>query len=453
MNKAGRYRRAFEWKLQRDDQEDTDTAIRALGALFSSEMPAVLEDYLEISRKRSKNRLALARLQAHLLDELLTVEATVKFYRDEKAKLEPASNFLEDEGRPTTTNRDLTFVKKELFFWRAFANVIRSIADGMAWRTLNFDRAVLRALCQNRGSQHVTSPGTAEELREWSRHFDHGSGIPILNSLTNWLTYGDVTVVGNDGSVEVVEVKASKTSSSRVVRQKQRMRELVTFLSSGKGTLEGKTVEISTLDIVPETGLDILDGLIQQTDTAPGYAAARLSNSTYVECIDLRRVDEPAIDDIVTLRSSLTSDWERNDDDIHTSASLKCLGFSPNMAPFSVFPFAPRLCIDLLTGAKAYMVLLNVSAVAREFRHRNWEVLTTPKQAFEAGTMEEDFMTVRKEGFKVTLPPAAFMRLGMELLRPQVLIRQCELIRQAGPRAFETEFNLAVYEHEAQIWR
>jgi hypothetical protein len=322
----------------------------------------------------------------------------------------------------------------------------------VAWRALGFDRAVLRALCQNRGSQQLTTEGTVEELREWSRQFDHGNGIAILNSLTNWLTYGDVTVVRNDGTVEVIEVKSSKTTSNRVVRQKQKMRELVTLLNTGKGSLEGKTVEVCTLDIVPENGLDVLSVLLQQTNKPPGFACQRLSNSTYVECIDLRVIQEGGEVQLMKQRESLIADWRARDDDVHASESLKCLGFSPNLAPFSIFPFEPRTCIDLLTGAKAYMVLLNVTGVAREFEHRGWQVLSTPKQVFESGKMEEDFMTVKKEGFHVTLPPAAFMRLQMELLRPHVLIKQCELIRQAGPGAFDNEFNLPIYEHEAAAW-
>jgi len=451
MEGPGRYRRAFDWRLNRDDVDDTATAASAFAALFSSEMPEFLEDYLQTSRNRRNNRLALARLQAHLVDELITVEATIKHYRDKRAELEQLERDGKDESQGAI-KKDLKLVRGELFLWRAFANVIRSIADGVAWRALGFDRAVLRALCQNRGSQQITSPGTPEELREWSLQFDRGSGIAILNSLTNWLTYGDVTVVRNDGAVEVIEVKSSNTTSSRVVRQKRRMSELVTFLSAGKGNLEGKTVEVCTLDIVPENGLDVLRGLLHQTSSPPGYATARLSNSAYVECVDFRVLAKGWDTDLLKQRESLIADWHERNDDVHAGESLKCLGFSPNLAPFSVFPFEPRLCIDLLTGAKAYMVLLNCTAVAREFEHRGWQVVTTPKQAFESNEFADDFMTVKKEGFNITLPPAAFMRMQMELLRPQVFIRQCELIKRAGPNAFNSEFNLPVYEHEAQIW-
>jgi len=82
--------------------------------------------------------------------------------------------------------------------------------------------------------------------------------------------------------------------------------------------------------------------------------------------------------------------------------------------------------------------------VGREFKNRGWHIITTPKDVFEAGKLKEDFMTVEKEGFWVTLPPAQFMRMLMELLR--------ELVMKAAPQASGNEFNLPVYEHEATIW-
>lgn len=198
--------------------------------------------------------------------------------------------------------------------------------------------------------------------------------------------------------------------------------------------------------------MDILRDLLEKTDRPPGYAVVRISNSAYVECVDFRVQRQVSMDALAQERQALIQEWIDSDDHVHVSKSFEHIGFSPNMAPLSVFPLEPRLCIDLLTGAKAYFVSLNVSAVAREFEHRGWEVVTNPREVLESGNTAEDFMTVRKEGFRVTVPPAIFMRLQMELLRPQVLIRQCELIRRAGSEAFNSEFNLPIYEHEADIW-
>jgi hypothetical protein len=47
------------------------------------------------------------------------------------------------------------------------------------------------------------------EMTEWSNAFDRGKGLAIFNAITNWLAFGDVTIVKDDGSVELVEVKSS----------------------------------------------------------------------------------------------------------------------------------------------------------------------------------------------------------------------------------------------------
>ena len=81
-------------------------------------------------------------------------------------------------------------------------------------------------LSQNPNKAHVLTEGTLSELTAWSLQFDSSDGIPILNSITNCLTTGDITLVRDDGSVEIVEVKSSKTKSRRITRQKHRMQEV-----------------------------------------------------------------------------------------------------------------------------------------------------------------------------------------------------------------------------------
>jgi hypothetical protein len=67
--------------------------------------------------------------------------------------------------------------------------------------------------------------------------------------------------------------------------------------------------------------------------------------------------------------------------------SLDLIGYRPNSAPFSIFPFRARTCIDLLIGAKFYVSFLNVNAVERDIIKRGW-------------TIEKDFKTLMKENSK-----------------------------------------------------
>ena len=55
--------------------------------LSSSDLPDILEDFLTISRKRQANPTALARLQIHMLEELLLQEEAVKQYRQKLKEL------------------------------------------------------------------------------------------------------------------------------------------------------------------------------------------------------------------------------------------------------------------------------------------------------------------------------------------------------------------------------
>lgn len=211
--KPGKYGRAFDWRLSHGPDRLQDEAAAGTSRLASSDFPDILEDFLSISRKRQQNPTALARLQIHLLEELLIQESVVKHYRERIAELEsPMASGDADERQ-----KKIAFAKGERFFYRMYANAIRAIGDGIAWRAFGYDRAAIRVLGERQTKQHVSSEGTVQELREWSYHFDTGSGIAILNALTNCLAIADVTVVRHDGSIEIVEVKSSKTKSSRKI--------------------------------------------------------------------------------------------------------------------------------------------------------------------------------------------------------------------------------------------
>jgi len=165
----------------------------------------------------------MAKVQLHLIEELLIAQGAAKRYRERlgELKVEMAKSQADDEKG----KKELAIVERELFLHRAHANCIRAIGDGIAWRALGYDRAALRALAGKAVKQQILEQGTINELHQFASVFDTGQGFAIYNGVTNWLAMGDITVVQNDGTVEIVEVKSSGTESSRVSRQKQKMRE------------------------------------------------------------------------------------------------------------------------------------------------------------------------------------------------------------------------------------
>jgi hypothetical protein len=443
MDKTTKYRRPFDWRIGHGNVTNA-TASAAFARLFTSDYPALLEDLLEMSRRRRQNRIVLAKLQVWMLEELLVQESAVKHYREKKESLQkqPPDQPLDE------IKKQLAFVEEQLFFHRAYANCIRIIGDGIAWRSLGYDRLVMKSLAGSATKPHVSSEGTVQEMREWSLQFDSGQGVAILNSLTNCLAIGDVTVVKNDGTVEIVEVKAGNTKSSRIVRQKQKMRDVVTFLSSGSGVIEGKFVEVERLDIVPENGLSELEELLKESETN-GWAAKRISNCLYVECVDFRKAASaesinPLLDE---KKNTEIGDWKERGDIVMVMSSLDLLSYAPNCAPFSIFPFDPGICVGLMVGAQSYAVSFNFTAVQREFQYRGWSIEKSFEEQMEAEE-KESMLVVKKDGHEVHVPPEELIRVWMELMRVSVVIKLCEF--RKGPT--NEGYSYTVYDGEPAIW-
>src|SRR5262249_27886609 len=116
----------------------------AFVTLSSDEYADIFEDYLTITRKRKGNRVAMAKVQLHLVEELLIAQAAAKRYRDKRDELK--AGIAKPDADVEPMKKDLAIVERELFLQRAHANCIRAIGDGNAWRALGYDRAALRAL-------------------------------------------------------------------------------------------------------------------------------------------------------------------------------------------------------------------------------------------------------------------------------------------------------------------
>jgi hypothetical protein len=454
LKRPNQYRRAFEWSVSSGDKEARLTQLEGSARLASSDFPNILEDFLETSRKRSENHTAMARLQMHMLEELLIQEGAVKHYRQ---KLKEMGAFEDQEPLdapriPRSASPEVKFLQRELFFYRLYANAIRAIGDGIAWRALKHDRAVTRLMAEHPTKQQVSSEGTIQEMREWSLQFDSGSGFAILNALTNCLAIGDITVVRDDDSVEIIEVKSSNSKSGRKVRQKHRMEEVVTLLADGGGRTQDKQIRIEILAIEPETALDQLGELLQEAEKS-GWASRKISNYLYVEAFDLlSAVEFSAIKPkLAQAKAEVVGTWESQGDFVLDMLSQDVIPFTPNCAPFSVFPFDSKTCVELLIGSKYFITYLNMDAVEREFEYRGWEIEKSQKQLMLEGNKEQSLL-VRKGPFHAAVPPADFGRIQFELLRPKSLIEALDSYQKQAPTGNEG-FLLTLFEGEHNIWR
>jgi hypothetical protein len=437
-----------------EEYEQLHNEFEGMATLSMSEYCDVLEDFLDISRRRVANRTALYHLQLSMFTQLVEREAMIRRAKQMIRDIEARSPSGVKQGES-----EIADLQKGIFLNRLHANAIRAIGDGIAWRALGYDRAVTRVMSERETKQNLLSEGTEAELSEFSRCFYEGRQFPILNALTNCLAIGDLTVIGEDGSTEIIEVKTSNAKSRRKIRQKQSMREVVTLLSLGCGATEDKQVSIHLLPITPETGLPILRELLAESEIK-GWAARRVSNCLYVEVFDLRNVGsfENIALQVEATRKGACADWNERQEFVIEMRSVDVLSFTPNCAPFSVFPFPSRTCIDLLVGAKIITTYLNEDAVVREFEYLGWEVTRPDRSGVheirdqkELAKALEHQMTIRKGPFFVNVPPGDIARLQFECLRVKSLSQGYEAFYRQGPTGTQG-YSLSIYEGESSIW-
>jgi hypothetical protein len=101
--------------------------------------------------------------------------------------------------------------------------------------------------------------------------------------------------------------------------------------------------------------------------------------------------------------------------------SLNIIAFTPNVAPFSIFPFDDRTCIELMIGAKVFTTYINAAEILKVFTAAGWLVESALDEAV-VKTDGEAVLIMKKGGFYCHVPPADFAKLQLELLDPGTLL-------------------------------
>jgi hypothetical protein len=149
-------------------------------------------------------------------------------------------------------------------------------------------------------------------------------------------------------------------------------------------------------------------------------------------------------------RKSMSS-WADAKDLVMKTNSLDLLAFTPNCAPFSVFPFSDRTCAELLTSAKHYTTFLNLTRLEQEFDRLGWKVEQGPEELMQGATRLTPMFRLRRDRMFGEVPPADVTRMQMELIRPHVFTRTLDAILKKRPGGMPPTA-MVVYEGEKNLW-
>jgi hypothetical protein len=239
---------------------------------------------------------------------------------------------------------------------RRSMKVVYSIGDGMAWRSLRYDRLSIGQLAAKSRIGFLDS--TFQEVIELAAHIVADSGkIVLVNDLNTVLRHGDLTIIG-ENAARIHEHKSGKASRRdvRAKRQRIKLEEVLSFLNRGTQTTDGRTELLLRMDLPASTYLPQVGEVLHQA-SQEGYARAQLSDCLAVEAFDLRHQrpregQRPFVDRKYVLPFS----------NLELFVTLP-----PRIAPYSIFPFDDRTCFDLMTGQVLLRAYLDVQALQSRF--------------------------------------------------------------------------------------
>jgi len=433
-----------------DDQATLDFRAGVLADPRFEEQHPALRHFMAESRTFRDQPDELLGLQAEMAGALISMQQAT---REIEAEI----------NKDTTPNSPhLRDAEKALGVSKLVARIIRCVADGIAWRTLRYDRAAIYLLSLKPQTGHLEHASVTQELTAAALSKGTSGRLAIINDLTNFLRYGDFTILDGD-VVEIAEVKGGRGSrrSGRARRQVRALTTVLDRLSTEEWKTEGGTERIFRHNVKPRSHLYEVRDLVRQA-REKGATHRRLSDCIAVDLWyipTLTQVAEP--EDAPKLlhnpfSQSKQASWYNRMEFFHE--------FSRNLAPYSIYPFGDDDCVDLMTGALQLTTYFNYGNLIRCLRRRGLLVRFPHDSEFRAHNelshgeksrrVDDVAIRVARPGrphqLLIELPLLA--RLIYELLDEESFADAVEELVEESAADTEPTIYFPAFQEEAALW-
>jgi hypothetical protein len=418
----------------------------------------IIEDYLYISKKRIDNKWSMFKLQLNIFQDIV---GNIKAIDDYK-KLVIKNTKDEKEGTITRDDfeNEKEHINSQIYSHTIINKALREIVDGIVWKYFSHSRAILYMLADKQPIETIRpDEGTINNLYEFADVFLEDDAVAIYNDITNFLRIGDVTKINKDNTIEIIEVKANKKRGGRIIRQKDKMSEIVEFFNTGFTNYDGKILKIVNSNLKQTNYLSLLRNAIQKAKHH-GFESLLIGKYLILEIIDLSKgKGDKSISYFESRHKSVREEWERGDDFIHPYFFIDKMDYSKNCAPFSIYPFDIETCADIMMGKIMIRALFNFTEVLRIIKRAGWNIddalILRSENEIKSLKGKEikdvSFLKVSKGPLIFDVPPSFIARIQFELLSPTTMIGQFEELYNKGPQK-EFEYLLTNYTDEQRIW-
>lgn len=338
--------------------------------LADAQFRATRDDAVEMLGKSRANRndaAPLLHLQAEMAGKVIQLQAQQRDFAKSRSGGDTSSDYEHAIG-----------VVKGMSY------VIRDVADGIAWRSLDYDRVMLHELAFAPQTGHIDSTSALAELTEAAQHVVATGDVVILNDLTNCLRYGDFTSIHGQ-HVGIHEVKAGTASKKdrRAKRQKQRTANVIEFLNRGEKIGRWGKQRLLRTKTIPRSHLSALSSMVSVA-RSDGECSARLSDCLAVQVFDTGIMAERFAADELDLNKLLKNPFDQVKLSL-TSHNLSMFGrFTANAAPISIYPLSDEDCIDILSGRMWVVTYFNLGNLIRCVRRKGLDMIFPDEKEIQA---------------------------------------------------------------------
>lgn len=420
----------------RMNNESLNKSIAVLHFPGFDEMKTIVEDFAIMAIRRKDHWYSFIALQLNLISAMVTEIQTLKSIKEMRNENDNKDAIDHYESATRTT-----------------LNALIQVANGIAYRFLDYNYSLYTMLQANKSSVHaLLEEGFSEGLELAAKYNDRlgpGSQVLItdLNSVTN---IGDIIVKTKD-TFEVIEVKRGNSRGARISRQKERMKSLVEFINNEFGRVNGKPVNLMKLPSRHHR-LNELEKMLLETETK-GTAQKEMNDFLCVSCVDaeyLSRAEQ--LEQLNTLFKSI-KEWEGDE----LTIIISSLDFRQNSGitvPLTVYPIDVRLIVDVLMGSKFFISSLKIDKLEQYILNQGWNVINTVKEGLSLEVIKENdfplFILFDKDdpNKNVTFPIDFILSIMMELVDVQDYLK---MLRDSTLQT-NTHHWLPFYENEDEIW-
>jgi hypothetical protein len=319
--------------------------------------------------QRAKSYHDLWELQLELIGYMRGLQAALDALRDELDGLKKQLAALTGtQPKPLDAIRELQFriadYKRRIEVQDALRWLMLTIGDGLAWKCLDYDRAMITILGRGQRVAWLSgNEGWAAELEHLRAEYEAGN-LALLNDMTTCIRHGDITARRAQG-INVYEVKAGELRDD--TPQMKRLQQAVDFINTRKVDIDGQPGGYIRCRRRYRTHLAQLPALLRKASTH-GTVTAKVSPVQFVIAIDLRKGEAAAR--LRSYEDALdASGWSSDDIVLSTSTTIRRMRERhhsfPSLAPLSLYPLEAEQVCDLLHGSLNITGMINVSLLAR----------------------------------------------------------------------------------------